>query len=169
LVKKGNDFGWPYCYYDQLQKKKVLGPEYGGDGKKQGRCADKEQPILGFPGHWRRMIFCFIRVKCSLINIRMALSLPFMGAGTGTVKTGRLSCGVCSFKNGKPSGNYEIFANGFAGKESIAGPGQAKYRPCGLAQGQMELCIFLMTGRVGYGRLFTGNSLLIMIKRLYLL
>ena len=38
-------------------------------------------------------------------------------------------------KNGKPSGNYEIFANGFTGKESITGAGQAKYRPCGLAQG----------------------------------
>jgi len=52
LIKKGSDFGWPYCYYDQLQKKKVLGPEYGGDGKQIGRCAGKDLPIMGFPGHW---------------------------------------------------------------------------------------------------------------------
>jgi hypothetical protein len=26
--------GWPYFYYDQLQGKKVLNPEYGGDGNK---------------------------------------------------------------------------------------------------------------------------------------
>ncbi|MGQ7869861.1 PQQ-dependent sugar dehydrogenase [Sunxiuqinia sp. sy24] len=27
LVEKGSDFGWPYCYYDPMQQKKVLGPE----------------------------------------------------------------------------------------------------------------------------------------------
>src|SRR5688572_11392810 len=37
-VKKGSDFGWPYCYYDQFQNKKILAPEYGGDKTKQGRC-----------------------------------------------------------------------------------------------------------------------------------
>ncbi|MEJ2054286.1 MAG: hypothetical protein P8X42_10230, partial [Calditrichaceae bacterium] len=40
LVKDGMDFGWPYCYYDQIQGKKVLAPEYGGDGKITGRCED---------------------------------------------------------------------------------------------------------------------------------
>ena len=52
LVKKNSDFGWPYCYYDHLQKKKVLGPEYGGNGKTIGRCEGKSLPIMGFPGHW---------------------------------------------------------------------------------------------------------------------
>ena len=31
-IEKGDNFGWPYCYYDQIKGKKVLGPEYGGDG-----------------------------------------------------------------------------------------------------------------------------------------
>jgi glucose/arabinose dehydrogenase len=39
------------------------------------------------------------------------------------------------FKNGKPSGNYEMFANGFTGRDVVLGSNQAKYRPCGLAQG----------------------------------
>jgi len=38
-VKEGDQFGWPYCYYDPFQKKKVLAPEYGGDGKNIGRCS----------------------------------------------------------------------------------------------------------------------------------
>ena len=33
-LEKGADFGWPECYYDGIQKKLVLAPEYGGDGKK---------------------------------------------------------------------------------------------------------------------------------------
>ena len=50
-VTEGSDFGWPYCYYDQIQEKKVLAPEYGGDGNIVGRCAEFEKPIMGFPGH----------------------------------------------------------------------------------------------------------------------
>ena len=31
LLKSGGDYGWPECYYDGLQKKLVLAPEYGGN------------------------------------------------------------------------------------------------------------------------------------------
>ena len=51
-VVQGSDFGWPYCYYDQFQQKRVQAPEYGGDGKKIGDCAKYGQPIVAFPGHW---------------------------------------------------------------------------------------------------------------------
>src|SRR5207244_1608904 len=37
------------------------------------------------------------------------------------------------FANGKPSGSYEIFADGFAG--AVKQPGQAAHRPTGLAVG----------------------------------
>lgn len=32
-VKEGTDAGWPYYYYDYMQNKKLLNPEYGGDGR----------------------------------------------------------------------------------------------------------------------------------------
>lgn len=35
-LHEGADAGWPYVYWDQFQKKKILSPEYGGDGKKEG-------------------------------------------------------------------------------------------------------------------------------------
>ncbi|MEO6070385.1 MAG: PQQ-dependent sugar dehydrogenase, partial [Chitinophagaceae bacterium] len=44
-VKKGSNFGWPYCYYDPIKKKKMLSPEYGGDGQKEGRCTSFDQPV----------------------------------------------------------------------------------------------------------------------------
>ena len=37
-IHEGDNAGWPYIYYDQIQKKQILMPEYGGDGKKS---ADK--------------------------------------------------------------------------------------------------------------------------------
>ena len=51
-IPEGSDFGWPYCYHDPETDAKVLAPEYGGDGKQVGRCAEKDSPLLGFPAHW---------------------------------------------------------------------------------------------------------------------
>ena len=53
LLKSGGDYGWPECYYDAMQKKLVLAPEYGGDGgRKVGVCATKTGPVAAFPAHW---------------------------------------------------------------------------------------------------------------------
>src|SRR5439155_839221 len=51
-VNQGDDFGWPYCYHDAELGHLVLAPEYGGDGKEVGRCAQKKEPAMAFPGHW---------------------------------------------------------------------------------------------------------------------
>jgi glucose/arabinose dehydrogenase len=51
-IEEGDDFGWPYCFYDPETHQKVLAPEFGGDGHEVGRCADKSTPLIGFPGHW---------------------------------------------------------------------------------------------------------------------
>jgi len=39
------------------------------------------------------------------------------------------------FENGKPTGKWEVFANGFAGVDVVTGTRGAAHRPCGLAQG----------------------------------
>ena len=53
LLTQGGDYGWPECYYDAIQGKLVLAPEYGGDGGKAlGPCASKGAPIAAFPAHW---------------------------------------------------------------------------------------------------------------------
>ncbi len=51
-VSQGDDIGWPYCFYSNDAKKKVLAPEYGGDGRTVGRCATAKAPAIAFPGHW---------------------------------------------------------------------------------------------------------------------
>jgi hypothetical protein len=43
-LEKDADFGWPECYYDGIQNKLVLAPEYGGDGKKIERCPSPLMP-----------------------------------------------------------------------------------------------------------------------------
>ena len=39
------------------------------------------------------------------------------------------------FSGGRPSGNFEIFANGFAGKTPLMAPNDAAARADGVAQG----------------------------------
>ena len=41
-ILKGDDFGWPYCYYSTEEKKLVNAPEYGGDGKQDSRCTAQD-------------------------------------------------------------------------------------------------------------------------------
>lgn len=59
VATQGADFGWPYCYYDGELRRKVLAPDYGGDGKSAGRCADKENPVAAFPAHWAPLAIAF--------------------------------------------------------------------------------------------------------------
>lgn len=133
-VKKGSDFGWPYCYYDHLQKQKVLMPEYGGDGKKVERCADKQKPIYAFPGHWGPNGLLFYTGTQFPEKYRNGAFIAFHGSWN---RAPRPQAGYfvvfLPFKNGMPSGDYEIFADNFAGGN--LDPGKARFRPCGLAQG----------------------------------
>jgi glucose/arabinose dehydrogenase len=143
MLKQGNDFGWPYCFFDQLQKKKLLNPEYGGDGKTQGRCADKDKPIMAFPGHWAPNDLLFYTGKMFPEKYRNGAFIAFHGSWNRHGQQQGYSIVFVPFKNGLPSGNYEIFADGFAGRAKIEGSGQAKYRPCGLAQdadGALYVC-----------------------------
>ncbi|MFZ5623238.1 MAG: PQQ-dependent sugar dehydrogenase [Gemmatimonadota bacterium] len=59
IVPKGGNLGWPYCYYDTGLRRKVLAPEYGGDGKKEGNCGSMLQPAVVFPAHWGPMALAF--------------------------------------------------------------------------------------------------------------
>jgi len=43
-LHKGSNCGWPYIYYDQFLHKKILAPEYGGDGKKTAG-EDAQDPL----------------------------------------------------------------------------------------------------------------------------
>ena len=45
------------------------------------------------------------------------------------------------FDGTQPAGDYEVFADGFAGADTLAGPGEAEYRPTGLAVGP-EGCLY---------------------------
>lgn len=135
LAKKGSNFGWPYCYYDRSQQKKILNPEYGGDSKKQGRCTGVDTPVIAFPGHWAPNALLFYTSNKFPEKYRNGAFIAFHGSwNRAPLKQGGYFVAFVPFRNAKPSGDYEVFAEGFAGKDVI-NPRDAEYRPCGLAQG----------------------------------
>lgn len=135
-VKEGADFGWPYCYYDQIQSKKVLAPEYGGDGKIIGRCNEFQNPIMGFPGHWAPNDLLFYRGDQFPEHYKNGAFIAFHGStNRGPYpQAGYFVCFV-PFKNGEPTGSWEVFADGFAGIDPIINVSDAVFRPMGLATG----------------------------------
>ncbi len=137
LVKKGADFGWPYCYYDPQQSKKLLNPEYGGDGRKVERCEGKEKPIMAFPGHWAPNDVLFYTGNQFPAKYKNGAFIAFHGSwNRAPLNQGGYFVAFVPFgTDGKPSGKWEPFAEGFAGGPEIKSPGDAKHRPVGLAQG----------------------------------
>ena len=134
-VKEGDDCGWPYVYYDAFQKKKILAPEYGGDGKKTGG-EEAIDPLVVFPAHIAPNAVLFYTGTMFPAKYRNGAFIAFHGSWNRAPEPQKgYFVAFVPFKNGKPSGDWEIFADNFAGTETIESPGQAKHRPCGLAQG----------------------------------
>ena|SRR5579862_7210363 len=134
-LRKGDNAGWPYVYYDQFKKKKILAPEYGGDGQKTAG-ENAIDPIDAFPGHMAPDGLLFYTGNMFPEKYRNGAFIAFHGSWNRAPEKQKGYFVVFQpFKNGKPYGDWEIFADNFAGSDDITSPSQALHRPCGLAQG----------------------------------
>jgi len=135
-IDKGDDFGWPYCFYDGQKNQKLLSPEYGGDRIKTGRCAGMKNPIVAFPGHLAPNDLLFYTGNQFPERYKNGAFIAFHGSWNRTPEPQKGYFVVfVPFKEGKPYGDWEIFAEGFAGMEVVKTSKDAKHRPIGLAQG----------------------------------
>lgn len=137
-IKQGNDFGWPYCYYDDKAHARRLNPEYGGDGHKIGRCADYPEPIAAYPAHWAPMSVVFYQAKAFPKAYRGGAFIAFHGSWDRSPEPQQGFRVIYQpFDNGKPSSTYQTFAGptGFTGEKIVRSPGSAAHRPAGLAVG----------------------------------
>ena len=135
LLTQGGDYGWPECYYDGLQRKLVLAPEYGGDGgKKQGPCAAKSAPIAAFPAHWAPNAMALYDKQQFPARYRDGVFIAFHGSWNRAPYTqGGYNVVFQALAGDHASGQCEIFADGFAG--AVETPDQAAHRPSGVAVG----------------------------------
>jgi glucose/arabinose dehydrogenase len=134
-LHKGSNCGWPYLYYDQIQHKKILAPEYGGDGKKE-YTGEAQDPVVAFPGHMAPDGLLFYTGNMFPAKYKNGAFVAFHGSWNRSPEPQKgYFVAFVPFKDGKPSGDWEIFADNFSGGPAFMQPSKAKHRPCGLAQG----------------------------------
>ncbi|TZF82578.1 sorbosone dehydrogenase [Pedobacter sp. BS3] len=135
MIKKGDDAGWPYTYYDPFKKKIMQAPEYGGDGKKEG--SNKYlKPVVAFPAHLAPNGLLFYTGSMFPEKYKHGAFIAFHGSWNRAPEPqAGYFVAFVPFKDGKPSGEWEIFADGFSGVSEVKSPRDAQHRPCGLAQG----------------------------------
>lgn len=125
-VNSGDDFGWPYCYYDSKLGHRVLGPEYGGDRSAIGRCSTTKPTVTAFPGHWAPNGLTFYDKTAFPEHYRNGAFVAFHGSWNRSPEpqAGYLVAFVPA-SGSSLSSAYEIFADGLAA--------QAAHRPVGVA------------------------------------
>ncbi|MBX9927663.1 MAG: PQQ-dependent sugar dehydrogenase [Gemmatimonadaceae bacterium] len=140
-LAEGADFGWPYCYWSTYEKKLVLAPEYGGDGKAVGRCSSKRAPTYVFPGHWAPNDIGFYTGTSFPARYREGVFVAFHGSwNRAPLPQAGFRVSFVPLKNGKAAGEAETFADGFTPPQFLGGPaapgsaaGARQHRPSGLA------------------------------------
>jgi glucose/arabinose dehydrogenase len=125
-VEEGGDYGWPYCYYSNQYRKKVLAPEYGGDGQKIGRCGTAKNPIVAFPAHWAPMAVAFYPADAFGPAYRGGMFVAFRGSwNRDPLPQEGYRVVFVPFANGRPSGEYSTFATEKTGPTSLRATGVA--------------------------------------------
>ncbi|MGC9341251.1 MAG: PQQ-dependent sugar dehydrogenase, partial [Bacteroidales bacterium] len=149
LLEDGSDGGWPYCYYDQFQDKKILAPEYGGDRSITGRCKEKTDPIMAFPGHVAPNDLIFYSGNQYPDKYKNGAFIAFHGSwNRSPLEQEGFYVVFVPFEGAYPSGDWEVFADNFDGLEKVMSPGDALHRPCGLAQAP-DGSIYVVDSREG--------------------
>ena len=141
-ITRGSDNGWPYCYFDDVfEHRKVLAPEYGGNGQlvrgPQGiDCSRFNQPLVNFGAHWAPNGMTFYEGNQFPDHYRHGAFVAFHGGfdRAPLPNEGYQVVFVPFDKKGRASGDWEEFANGFAGPGTPL-PAAALHRPVGVTEG----------------------------------
>lgn len=141
-ITRGSDNGWPYCYFDAVtEHRKVLAPEYGGDGQIVAGgpgidCSTYNRPLVTFGAHWAPNGVHFYSGNQFPERYRGGAFVAFHGGfdRAPLPNEGYQVQFVPFGPNGEPSGAPETFADGFAGSTGPL-PATALHRPVGVTEG----------------------------------
>jgi glucose/arabinose dehydrogenase len=136
ILVEGGNYGWPYTYFDHIQGKRLVGPEYGGDGHIEAEEGLYREPIATFPGHWAPNDLMFYTGRQLPAHFRGGAFIVFHGSWNRAPEPqDGYKIVFVPFDGAMPSGDWEVFADGFKGADVLDSPGDAVHRPTGIAQG----------------------------------
>jgi len=97
-----------------------------------GVCAQKRAPVAAFPAHWAPNDLALYHGDQFPERYRGGAFIAFHGSwNRAPFPQAGYNVVFQPFADGKPTGRYEVFADGFAG--AVKEPGRAAHRPAGLA------------------------------------
>ncbi len=135
-LEEGANLGWPFTYYDGERDQRMQAPEYGGDGKMPAE-EDYRQPLVALPAHWAPNDLLFYTGEQFPASWRYGAFVAFHGSWNRAPlpQQGYNLVFVPMNAAGEVTGDWRVFADGFAGTDRLGSPGNADFRPMGLAQG----------------------------------
>lgn len=158
-VDDGDNFGWPFTYFDQRRGERMMNPEYGGDGETPYTGDEYEEPIVAFPGHWAPNDLIFYYGDQFPDRYHNGAFIAFHGSwNRAPLPQEGYRVSFVPFDGATPAGDYETFADGFAGADTLRSPGNAEHRPMGLSQGP-DGSVYIVDSREGkiWRVFYTGN------------
>jgi glucose/arabinose dehydrogenase len=135
-LEAGTAYSWPYCFYDLQANRRVLSPEYGGTGEEVGRCAEFPDPVAVYGGHWAPNDLLFYTGEQFPERYTNGAFIAFHGSwNRGPLPQEGYQVVFQPLNGATSAGEFEPFADGFAGDTPVPDPGEADHRPVGLAEG----------------------------------
>jgi glucose/arabinose dehydrogenase len=133
-VTQGADYGWPYCYFDPFQNRRVEAPEYGGDGRTVADCGRYAKPAATFPAHYAPLDLLFYGGSQFPPQYRNGVFVTFHGSwNRSPLPEAGYNVMFQPLRGNATSGTAAVFADGFAGAPTPS-PSSAQHRPVGLAE-----------------------------------
>lgn len=146
-IRRGDDFGWPYTYYDPFKHQRMMAPEYGGDGKKV--AANYADPIMGLPAHWAPNDLLFYKGNQFPPRYKNGAFIAFHGStNRAPYPQAGYIVAFIPFDKGQPAGTWEVFADGFTGVDTVAKMPDARFRPMGLSEGP-DGSLYIIESKIG--------------------
>jgi glucose/arabinose dehydrogenase len=131
----GGDYGWPSTYVDPSDGKRLLAPEYGGDGNKEAD-GDFQAPLHAYPAHWAPNDLVFYTGDAFPEAYRGGVFIAWHGSwNRAPMPQDGYRVTFQPFADGTVTGPPEDFMTGFMGKSDLQRSSNATWRPTGLAVG----------------------------------
>ena len=135
-VYDGADLGWPSTYYDGGKNKRMMAPEYGGDGIKEAPSGKYQKPIHAFPAHWAPNDLIFYKSGAFSPTMKGGAFIAFHGSwNRAPLPQQGYRVQFVHFKVGEIIGEPQDIAWGFQGADDLVDTRKSQYRPMGLAEG----------------------------------
>jgi len=132
----GGDYGWPSTYVDPATGKRLLAPEYGGDGNKEADASAFQAPLHAYPAHWAPNDLIFYTGDAFPERYQGGAFIAWRGSwNRAPLPQDGYRVTFQPFAEGTVAGPPEDFMIGFKGTDNLQRPSNATWRPGGLAIG----------------------------------